>query len=136
MSTAPSAFASRDQLRSQTGVQLVKAENEGFALAKQPAGTYGFAYAPLEESPVFAKQSFQAFEVQKRVDGSRWIVCYASPEHEALIAGDQEPIEVVLYPEPYEKATQLIALQLDRVIKKKPASRIDGNYLSVTLARM
>lgn len=136
MSTAPSAFASRDQLRSQSGVQLVKSENEGFALAKQPAGTYGFAYAPLEECPLFAKQSFQAFEVQKRADGSRWIVAYATTEHEALIAGDQEPIEVALYPEAHEKATQLVAVQLDRVIKKKPGTRIDGNPIQATLARM
>lgn len=136
MSTAPSAFASRDQLRSQSGVQLVKIENEGFALAKQPAGTYGFSFAPLDECPVFAKQSFQVYEVMKRPDGTRWIVAYVTPEHEALIAGDQEPIEVTLYPEPFEKATQLVAVQMDRVIKKKPASRIDGNYSQVTLARM
>jgi hypothetical protein len=136
MSTAPSAFASRDLLRSQTGVQLVKSENEGFALAKQPSGTYGFSYAPLEECPVFSRQSFQVFEVQKRADGSRWVAAYVTPEHESLIAGDQEPIEVFLYPETYEKATQLVVVQLERVIKKKSASRIDGNYIQVTLAKM
>jgi hypothetical protein len=136
MSTAPSAFASREQLRAQTGVQLVKTENEGFALAKQPAGTYGFTAAPLDESPVFGRATYQIFEVQKRADGSRWLACYVTPEHEALIHGDKEPIEVVLYPEPFEKATQLVALQMDRVIKKKPASRMDGNYISATLAKM
>jgi len=114
----------------------VKAENEGFALVKQPAGTFGFSYAPLDECPVFAKQSFQVFEVQKRADGSRWVVAYVTPEHEVLIASDQEPIEVTLYPEPFEKATQLVAVQLERVIKKKPTSRIDGNYIQATLARL
>lgn len=136
MSTAPTVSTTRDQLRSQTGVQLVKAENEGFALLKQPAGTYGFTGAPLDACPVFARQSFQAFEVMKRPDGAQLLVCYVSPAHQALIASDQEPIEVRLYPEPFEQATLLIAVQFDRIIKKKQPSRIDGNYIDATLARL
>lgn len=92
MSTATTASTSREQLRAQTAVQHVKTQNEGFALGKQPAGTYGFTGAPLAECPVFAKQTFQSFEVQKRPDGSQWLACYATPEHEALIASDREPM--------------------------------------------
>jgi len=135
MSSSPAASASRDQLRSQAGVQLVKAENEGFALAKQPGGTYGFTGSPLAECPVFAKQTYQSWEVQKRADNGQWIVGYVSTEQEALIASDQEPIEVTIYPEPHEKATQLVTVRLERIIKKKQPSRIDGNYIQMTLAR-
>jgi hypothetical protein len=137
MSTAPTVSLTREQLRSQTGVQLVKAENEGFALHKQPGGTYGFTGAPLEAAcPVFARQSFQSFEVMKRPDGTQWLVCYVTPEHEALIASDREPIDVRVYPEPFEKATLLVPVQFDRFIKKKQPSRIDGNYIDATLAKL
>lgn len=130
------ATLTREQLRAQNGVQLVKADNEGFALAKQPAGTYGFSYAPLAECPVFGKQSFQVFEVFKKADGSRWLLAYASPEHEALVNGDKEPVDVKLYPEPFETATHMVALHMDRIIKKKQPSRIDGNFIEATLGKL
>lgn len=116
-------------------MRLVKPEDEGFALEKQPAGTYGFTGAPLEASPVFAKQSYQSWEVHRRGDGVRALICYVSNDHAALIASGQEPIQVNVYPEPHDTATVTITLDMARIIKKSPPTRSEGNSIPVTLAR-
>lgn len=134
MSSAP-ASQNRDQLRAHSAVKLVQSENEGFALEKQPAGTYGFTGSPLEACPVFAAQSYQSFEVHRCGDGSRALVCCVTGEHAALIASGQEPIQVNVYPEPHEAATVMIALDMARVIKRNQPTRSDGNFIPVTLAR-
>lgn len=116
-------------------MKLVKPENEGFALEKQVAGTYGFTGSPLEACPVFSAQTYQSWEVHRRSDGGRMLICCVSDEHAALIASGQEPIQVSVFPEPFEKATVLIALDMARVIKKSPPTRSDGNFIPVMLAR-
>lgn len=139
MSSAAAGVAtatSREDLRTQAGVQLVKAENEGFALAKQPNGTYGFSYAPMNECPVYQKQPFQVFEVHKRADGSRWIIGYVTPEDDETLNSGREPVDVSVYPEPFEKAQKLVAVDMARSMKAKPASRIDGNFIKLTLGKL
>ena len=128
--------ATREELRSQAGVQLVKVENEGFALVKQPSGTFGFSYAPMNECPVYQKQTFQVFEVHKRADGSRWVLGYVTPEDDATLNSGKEPVDVNLYPEPYEQAQKLVAVDMARSMKAKPASRIDGNFIRLTLGTL
>lgn len=134
MSASVVQSATREELR--TGLKVVKGEHEGSALERQPSGIYGFTYSPFNACPMFANQTYQVFEVQKRNDGSKWLVACVTPEDEALILSDQEPIEVSLFPEPWEKATKLIAFDTARVIKAKPASRTDGNYIRATMAKL
>ncbi len=133
MSSVPAP--NREQLRTQAAVNLVKSENEGFVLEKQPAGTYGFTGAPLEACPVFSKQSYQSWEVHRRGDGTRALICCVTSDHATLIASGQEPIQVTVYPEPHDTATVMITLDMARVIKRSPPSRSDGNFIPVTLAR-
>ncbi len=133
MSASVVQSASREELRA--GLKVVKGEHEGSALDRQPTGIYGFTYAPFNACPMFANQTYQVFEVHKRADGSKWVVMCVTPEDEALLLSDQEPIEVTFYPEPWEKATRLVAVDSARIIKTKPASRTDGNYIRATLAR-
>ena len=116
-------------------MHLVKKENEGFALDKQPSGTFGFTGSPLEASPVFVAQSYQSWEVHRRADGTSALICCVTNEHAALIASGQEPIQVNVYPEPLDPATVMISLDMGRIIKKSPPTRSDGNFIPVTLAR-
>ena len=134
MSSAP-VNQTRDQLRTLADVKLVKPENEGFALEKQLAGTYGFTGSPLEACPVFAAHTYQSWEVHRRRDGGRSLICCVTGEHAALIASGQEPIQVNVIPEPHDTASIYIALDMARVIKKSPPMRSDGNPIPVTLAR-
>ncbi|MBY0373715.1 MAG: hypothetical protein K2Q23_06950 [Bryobacteraceae bacterium] len=128
--------ATREELRAQAGVQIVKPENEGFALVKQPNSTYGFSYAPMNECPVYQKQTFQVFEVHKRADGSRWVLGYVSPEDDETLNSGREPVDITLYPEPHETAQKLVAVDMARSMKAKPASRIDGNFIKLTLGKL
>lgn len=128
--------ASREQLRAQAGVELVKTEHEGSALVKQPNGIYGFTGSPMHECPVFQKQTFQSFEVQKHKDGSRWILGYLSSADETALNSGAEPIDVSLYPEAYEGAQTLVAIDMARSIKARPASRVDGNFVKLTLGKL
>ena len=79
MSTATTVFTSCDQLRSQSAVQAVKAQNEGFA---------GFTGRP-GRMPGLCQGDLPSFELLKRPDASQRLAGYAVPEHEALIARDQ-----------------------------------------------
>lgn len=134
MSTAVAPAAAREQLRTQGGVALVKPENEGFSLAKQPDGVYGFSYAPLQECPVFGRQTFQVFEVHKRKDGSKWVLGHVTPEEEAAFTAG-ELLEITFYPEPFEKATNLFPLDMAWVMKHRAPSRIDGNFIRATVRK-
>ena len=39
---------------------------------------YGFTYAPLTESPVFAKDHYGSFEVHKAADGTERLIGFVS----------------------------------------------------------
>ena len=134
MSASVVQSPSREQLRA--GLKAVKSEHEGSGVERQPTGVFGFSYSPFNACPMFANQTYQVFEVHKRADGSKWVVMCVTPEDEALMLSDQEPIEVTLYPEEWEKATKLVAFDTARVIKAKPASRTDGNFIRATLAKL
>jgi hypothetical protein len=134
MSTAAPAAITREQLRELGAVALVKPENHGFALEKQPNGVYGFSYAPLQECPVYGQQTFQVFEVHKRTDGSKWVLGHLTPDEIAAYERG-ELVEVSLYPEAFEQSVQLFALAADQVLKHRTPSRIDGNYIRATIRK-
>lgn len=123
----------RDRLRAEHRVRCISSEDEGNAFSKLPNGVYGFTYAPATETPLFARHSWHSFEVHKLPDGSGRLLVYCTPEEAARIASG-EALEITVYPDPWESATQLVAVPLERMMNSlyKPI-RYDGNAIPLRL---
>lgn len=125
----------RQQLRSMRHLRLVSSDEEGSALRDLPGGVYGFTYSPNTEGcPLFAKQTFQVFEVHKLSDGSVHFIGYMTPAEAETLAQSNDPVELKLYPEPHGEAQQLVSVPFDRILKAKPVSRENGNWMPFRLA--
>lgn len=66
--------ATREAIRESHQVRLIDRADEGEAAHKLPNGIFGFTFAPLTETPVFAKHSHQSFEVHKLPDGELCLI--------------------------------------------------------------
>ena len=117
----------RDRLRVEHQVRSLHSEEEGAAFAVLSAGVYGFTYAPATETPLFSTRAYHSFEVHKLADGSGRLLVYCKPEDAARMAAG-EVVEFMGYPDPWEDATVLVSVPLDRLMNSlyKPVRR-DGN---------
>ena len=120
--------------RSRNGVKPLSIEDEGSTLAGLPDSVYGYTYSPVNEStPLFIQRTYQSFEIHKLTEGIVHVLGYMTADDAALAKGHSEPVDVKLYPEPYANATKLVEVSLERILRAKPVSRIDGNYMPITL---
>jgi hypothetical protein len=123
-----------EEVRARNGVQPVSSDDEGSPLAGLPDNVYGYTYSPLNEStPLFAERTYQSFEIHKLTEGIVHVLGYLSPADAASTTGNREPVDVRLYPEPHGEATRLIEVSLERILRTKPVTRIDGNAMPLTL---
>jgi hypothetical protein len=123
-----------EAVRIRNGVQPVSEADEGAPLAGLPDSVYGYTYSPLNEStPLFAKRSFQAFEVHKLTEGIVHILGYVTPGDAVRLGAASEPGEIKLYPEPHGEAAKLVEVSLERIVRAKPVSRTEGNYMPISL---
>lgn len=126
--------AARERVRREHGVRVVTPAEEGVAASKLPGGVYGFTNAPLTESPLFASQLYRAFEVHKTVDGECRLIVFATPDDAAGIRSADRPVEAQIYPDPYESATEALAIPFSRLsMKKLVTSREPGNWIAATV---
>lgn len=118
----------RARLRQQHRVQLVTREQEGNAIDKVSAGTYGFTYAPATESPIFARRCFQSFEMHRMPDGTGRLIGFCTPEEAQRLAQGSAPVEITLYPEPYKASTQIVSIAVHELANDlyRPVRR-EGN---------
>ncbi len=126
----------REQLRATRNLRMVTDEESGSAVDLLPGGVFGFTYSPSTEGvPLFNKQTFQIFEVHKLADETAHFVGYmTAAEAKALeTGGGADSVDLKLYPEPYEQATQFVSVPRERILKVKPVSREHGNYFPVTV---
>jgi hypothetical protein len=124
-----------EAVRARNGVSPVRLEDEGVPLASLPDSVYGYTYSPLNEStPLFAERTFQSFEVHKLTEGVVHVLGYVSAGDAGRLSGAQEPADIRFYPEPYGEATRLAEVSLERIVRARPVSRADGNYMTLTLA--
>ena len=126
----------REQLRAKRNLRMVTDDESGNALDVLPAGIYGFTYSPSTEGvPLFHKQNFQIFEVHKLADETSHFVGYmTAAEAKALeTGGGADSVDLKLYPEPFEQATQFVDVPRERILKTKPVSRENGNYFPITV---
>jgi hypothetical protein len=124
----------RQAVRARNSVIPISVENEGSALAGLPDNIYGYTHSPVNEStPLFVQRTFQSFEIHKLAEGIVHVLGYLTPADAQLATDNREPVDVKLYPEPFGEATRLTEVSLERIIRAKPLSRMDGNYMPVTL---
>jgi len=129
--TATTAAASRETLRASRTLRPLTKEEDGTDIFHLPNGVFGFTYsAAQKEMPVFIKQPHNSFEVHRLNDGDIHMVGFTTPEIKAQIVAAKGPVEAVLYPAPYQKATELISVSVsDLQPARKAISREDGNPL-------
>lgn len=126
--------SARESFRRQFGVRLVTAAEEGTGLRHLPEGIYGFTGAPgTDELPLFSKPLYQGFEVHKWPAGVVAWIGYLTPAERAAFDQGQDPINVVLFPEPYGEATELVAIPAGRVDRRRPPTREKGNGMGMEL---
>ena len=127
----------REQLRSEQKLRPLRNDEEGAAVAALPSGVYGFTYAPATETPLFARKSYHSFEVHKTGDGTAQMIAFVTSTDAARIQAHEDEIDVTIYPDPYENATEMVIIPFDRVLSSlyKPI-RYDGNAVPVKLAAL
>jgi hypothetical protein len=123
-----------EQLRAGHHLRPLKTEEEGTAADRLPAGIYGFAYAPGEHSiPLFGKKTWHSFEMHKRAGGSLYLAGFVTAREAEFVRQDL-PGEILLFPDPWEDARELVLVALARAIpSKKGPSREGGNGLKIAL---
>ena len=121
-------------IRNPRNLTLVTDELEGVALAALPDNIYGFSYSPVNEStPLFARRTFQVFEVHKLERGEVHVLGYLTPKEAQLLKEGKEPLDLRLYPEPRDESTAIVSIPFDRVAKTRNVSRSDGNYMPIQI---
>lgn len=126
----------REQLRAKRNLRLVTTDEAGSAIDLLPGGVFGFTYSPSTEGvPLFTNQTFQIFEVHKLADETAHFIGFMTPaEAKALeTGGGADSVDLKLYPEPFEQATQFVSVPRERILKTKPVSRENGNFFSITV---
>jgi hypothetical protein len=132
--TTLSIGKAREQLRSEHQVRLISPDEEGCGFDRSPNGVYGFTYAPATETPIFHRQSYHSSEVHKRTDGSGFLLVHRTPEDAARLTRGGV-VEVRAYPDPWEKATELVAAPMHGIISSlyKPV-REEGNAIPLRIS--
>jgi len=107
----------------------------GLPLARIPEGAYGFTTsAATSEIAVFREPVFRSFEVHRLPGGVVQFIGYVTQQdHLALTAGT-EPVTINLYPDPVETASNLVAVPVSRIDRKRPPLRDAGSPMPIEIA--
>lgn len=123
----------RDKLRAERKLRLVQDNEAGEPIEFAPSSVYGFTYSPGTDGlPVFARQTFQIFEVHKLADGSVHYVGYMTEEDATALNSATDAVDLKLYPEPYEKAQRFVSVPKDCILRSRFVSRDNGNWYPFT----
>jgi hypothetical protein len=124
-----------ERLRTERKLKLITDKETGSAAEFAPAGVYGFTYSPAAEGlPIFNKQTFQIFEVHKLEDQTVHLIGFMTEEHAEAFRTANTATELKLYPQPYEQAKRLVSIPRDRIVRAKPPSRENGNWMGLIVS--
>jgi hypothetical protein len=131
----PAFSPEREQIRAKSNLRPLKAEEIGNPLASLPEGIYGFTTsAATSEVAMFDKPVFRSFEVHKLPGGGIMYLGYVTEaDQQALERGD-EPATVDLYPDPHERALQLVSVPDSRIDRRRPPLRDMGSPMKLDIA--
>lgn len=133
--TTAAEAAGSAKLRADRKLRPIQGTEEGEAIDFLPGGVFGFSYSPhTEGTPLFTYQPLMCFEVHKLADESIHYIGYMSEEDAKACAEAADAVDLTLYPAPYDKAQTLVSVEKARILRAKPVSRDNGNYLPITLA--
>lgn len=124
-----------EKLRAERKLKLIADSDVGSAAEFAPAGVYGFTYSPAAEGlPIFNKHHFQIFEVHKLHDEAVHLVGFMSDEHAEALRTANTATELRLYPQVYENAKRVVSVPRDRIVRARPPSRENGNWMGVIVS--
>jgi hypothetical protein len=128
IATSAASTAEVERLRSDRGLRLIHASEEGFNVYDLPGGVYGFTYAPgLREVPMYAKRPYHSFEIQRLASGEIHTLGFVTAQEQAAMNG-KEAAQAMLYPDPWNESTVLVSLPDTRLQPaRKAVSREEGN---------
>jgi hypothetical protein len=107
----------------------------GLPVARLPEGVHGFTTsAASSEVAAFDKPVFRSFEVHKLQDGEVRFLGYMTSADQQVFESGLEPATVDLYPDPYEEASNLVAVPVSRIDRKRPPLRDFGSPMKLELA--
>ena len=127
--TAIVATPELERMRSERSLRPLNKNEEGSDLYKLPGGIFGFTNAPgLKEVPVYSRQAYLSFEVQKLKDGKIHLVGFVTPDEMAKVSIGKESAQIAIYPGPWKEASVLISVADEKLQPaKKAVAREDGN---------
>ena len=131
----PTATKEIEELRLQHKVRLVTDEEEGTGIDGLPAGVYGFTYSPAADNyPLFVKQEINTYESHKLPDGSALLLGYLIEEETDAFTTTKESTVIHLFPNPKDKATNLVIVPIARVQGVKEHSQRSGTGLELRVS--
>ena len=130
MSSTAQIDQQRAAIRSTHGLSLIPAEEDGTGAHRISPGHYGFCYVPvLKDSPAFRNFPPSAYEIQKRKDGSVYILGFATEAEAKSLESSLEPFDLHLRAKPTEPANQLVEVPAVRILESKPHSARESGDL-------
>jgi hypothetical protein len=123
----------REQLRAELHLVPVSKQDEGVSWSRISNGVFGFTYTPANnDGGIFAKETYQSFELHKLSDGTLQIVGFTTPEGAEKVKGPGSP-DVEVYPAPSADHDVLVVIPQSRISAHKPLDKNDANKLKLTL---
>jgi hypothetical protein len=120
----------REELRRRHGVRLVQGDEEGEIVKYARGGIFGFTYAPQTlDCGLFIKNPYLSFEMHKLADNSIKLLVAVTPEIKKKIETATDIVEIEIYPDAYNHATELMALGYEHLRHLKPPDRDHGNRI-------
>ncbi len=122
-------------LRTQHQLRRVTEEEDGTGIDRLPKGVYGFTYSPAADNfPLFKKRDLNCYEAHKLPDGSALLVGYLTKEEASQLASNEKTSVLHLFPNPNEKATELVTIPMARVVGHKENSQREGKGFEIHVA--
>jgi hypothetical protein len=123
-----------EAIRDRHQVRSLRPEEEGFSIARLPAGVRGFTYAPGQpEVPVFANKTFHSFEVHKVADGTEYLIGFVTPSEEAALEAAEPGASINMFPDASDASPILVSVPVARILPPKRMPREDGNPFPFSL---
>lgn len=123
-----------EKLRSEHGVRALTADESGSGVNRLPGGVFGFTYSPAEDDfPLFQERELRSFEGHKLADGSVLLLGFLTPEERDTFETAKGQATVHLFPEPKERADQLVCVPMKRVLSHVENSARRGTGLELEI---
>lgn len=106
--------SARERLRALHRVRPVTNAEEGTAAGALPPGVYGFTGSPGLAAPLFAVRRYRNFEIHHLSSGVA-IVGFVSPADAARLREATNLVDVTIYPDIEQSATEIVAITYARI---------------------